>query len=70
MFGLDHFVASFSDGTTLLLVIGVAVVLGLRHATDPDLAHAAALVERDGPGAGAPRRRYFAAAMRASISSS
>ena len=36
MFGLDHFLASFSDGTTLLLVIGVAILLGLRHATDPD----------------------------------
>ena len=36
MFGLDDWVASFSDGTTLLLVVVVAVVLGLRHATDPD----------------------------------
>ena len=36
MFGLDNFLASFSDGTTLLLVIGVAILLGLRHATDPD----------------------------------
>lgn len=36
MFGLDHWMASLSDGTTLLVVIGVAVLLGLRHATDPD----------------------------------
>jgi len=36
MFGLDDFLASFSDGTTLVLVIGVAILLGLRHATDPD----------------------------------
>ncbi len=36
MFGLDHFLASFSDGTTLLLVFAVAILLGLRHATDPD----------------------------------
>jgi ABC-type nickel/cobalt efflux system permease component RcnA len=36
MFGLDHYLASFSDGATLALVIGVAVLLGLRHATDPD----------------------------------
>ena len=36
MFGLDDFLASFSDGTTLLLVIAVAILLGLRHATDPD----------------------------------
>jgi ABC-type nickel/cobalt efflux system permease component RcnA len=36
MFGLDDFLASQSDGTTLGLVILVAVLLGLRHATDPD----------------------------------
>jgi high-affinity nickel permease len=34
--GLDHWIASFSDGTTLAVVCLVAVVLGLRHATDPD----------------------------------
>lgn len=36
MFGLDDHLASFSDGTTLLLVLGVAILLGLRHASDPD----------------------------------
>src|SRR3954466_3066358 len=36
MFGLDDWIAHFSDGTTLLLMVVVAVVLGLRHATDPD----------------------------------
>src|SRR5919202_6906429 len=36
MFGLDDWVARFSDGTTVALVIAVAIVLGLRHATDPD----------------------------------
>ena len=36
MFGLDDWVASFSDGATLALVCLVAVALGLRHATDPD----------------------------------
>ena len=36
MFGLDDWLVHFSDGTTLLLVIVVAVVLGLRHASDPD----------------------------------
>jgi hypothetical protein len=36
VFGLDHWVAGFSDGTTLLVVALVAIVLGLRHATDPD----------------------------------
>jgi high-affinity nickel permease len=45
MFGLDHWIASFSDGTTLALVCLVAVVLGLRHATDPDhLAAVSALI--------------------------
>jgi ABC-type nickel/cobalt efflux system permease component RcnA len=36
MFGLDDWIAQFSDGTTLALVVLVAIVLGLRHATDPD----------------------------------
>jgi high-affinity nickel permease len=36
MFGLDDLIANASDGTTLLLVAAVAVLLGLRHATDPD----------------------------------
>lgn len=36
MLGLDQWLAHFADGFTLLLVIGVAVLLGLRHAADPD----------------------------------
>ena len=36
MFGLDDRIAAFSDGTTLLVLVAVAVLLGLRHATDPD----------------------------------
>jgi len=36
MFGLDDRIASFSTGTTIGVVILVAFVLGLRHATDPD----------------------------------
>jgi high-affinity nickel permease len=36
MFGLDGWIAGFSDGATLLIVVGVAVLLGLRHASDPD----------------------------------
>ena len=36
MFGLDERIASLSDGTTLLVVVAVAIVLGLRHASDPD----------------------------------
>jgi len=36
MFGLDERIASYSNGTTLLIVLGVSVLLGLRHASDPD----------------------------------
>ncbi len=36
MFGLDQRIASFSNGTTLLIVLGVSILLGLRHASDPD----------------------------------
>jgi High-affinity nickel-transport protein len=36
MFGLDDKIASFSDGTTTVIVVVVAVLLGLRHASDPD----------------------------------
>jgi high-affinity nickel permease len=36
MFGLDDTIANFSDGTTLLIVAAVALLLGLRHASDPD----------------------------------
>jgi high-affinity nickel permease len=36
VFGLDTWLAGFSDGTTLAVVALVAVVLGLRHAGDPD----------------------------------
>jgi high-affinity nickel permease len=36
MFGLDTRIASFSNGTTLLVVLGVSILLGLRHASDPD----------------------------------
>jgi ABC-type nickel/cobalt efflux system permease component RcnA len=33
---LDNWIAHFSDGATLALVVVVAGVMGLRHATDPD----------------------------------
>lgn len=36
MFGLDQKIAGASHGATLAIVIAVAIVLGLRHATDPD----------------------------------
>jgi hypothetical protein len=45
MFGLDDWIASYSDGASLALVALIAVLLGLRHATDPDhLAAVGALI--------------------------
>jgi High-affinity nickel-transport protein len=50
MGGLDGLLAGLSDGATLPVVLLVAVLLGLRHATDPDhIAAVTALV------AGTPR---------------
>jgi HupE / UreJ protein len=36
MFGLDDSIAALSDGSSVWLVLLAAVLLGLRHATDPD----------------------------------
>ena len=36
MFGLDDWIAHFSDGATVGILVVVAILLGLRHATDPD----------------------------------
>ncbi len=36
MFGLDDQIATLSSGGSILIVILVATLLGLRHATDPD----------------------------------
>jgi high-affinity nickel permease len=41
MFGLDDWIAGLSDGASVAVVLLVAVLLGLRHATDPD--HIAAM---------------------------
>lgn len=49
MFGLDAWIAGFSDGGTVLLVVAVAGLLGLRHASDPDhVAAVATLLATDG----------------------
>lgn len=51
MFGLDHALAGLSDGSTLLLVLLAAVLLGLRHASDPDhLAAVTTIVAGGGEG--------------------
>jgi ABC-type nickel/cobalt efflux system permease component RcnA len=57
MLGLDDALAGLGDGS-LLVALGVALLLGLRHATDPDHLTAVATLlasgERSGPrGAGA-----------------
>jgi hypothetical protein len=36
MFGLDERIAASADGASVWVVLAVAVLLGLRHATDPD----------------------------------
>jgi ABC-type nickel/cobalt efflux system permease component RcnA len=41
MFGLDDWIASLSNGASVGVVLLVATLLGLRHATDPD--HIAAM---------------------------
>ena len=46
--GLDHAIAQLSSGGTLLMVLTVALLLGLRHATDPDhLAAVSTLIASD-----------------------
>jgi cytochrome c biogenesis protein CcdA len=36
MFGLDDSIASLGTGETFVIIAAIAVLLGLRHATDPD----------------------------------
>lgn len=36
MFGLDDLIASHSNGAGIWIVVAVAILLGLRHASDPD----------------------------------
>jgi hypothetical protein len=50
MFGLDDHIASLGTGEVFLVVALVAILLGLRHATDPDhLAAVTTLVASDEP---------------------
>jgi high-affinity nickel permease len=55
MFGLDNALVGLSDGTTLLLVLAAAMLLGLRHASDPD--HLAAVTTLVAGGEGRSGRR-------------
>ncbi len=36
MFGLDDWIAEMAHGEALVAVLAVALLLGLRHASDPD----------------------------------
>ena len=48
MFGLDDRIAEFAQGGGLLVVVFVALLLGLRHASDPDhLAAVSTLIASD-----------------------
>ena len=54
MFGLDEWVTNLSDGRTVLVVVAVAILLGLRHASDPD--HLAAVTTLVSNGRGGATR--------------
>ena len=58
MFGLDDHIASISNGGSILIVLLVALLLGLRHATDPD--HIAAITTLVASGQEGARRRAAA----------
>jgi cytochrome c biogenesis protein CcdA len=51
MLGLDDRIAALGSGQTLLIVLGVALLLGLRHATDPDHLTAVSTLVAGEPGA-------------------
>ena len=55
MFGLDDHIAALSSGGSVLIVLLVAALLGLRHATDPD--HIAAVTALVASGRGRATRR-------------
>jgi ABC-type nickel/cobalt efflux system permease component RcnA len=58
MFGLDDYIAALSGGGSILIVLLVAVLLGLRHATDPD--HIAAITTLVASGQEQARRQAAA----------
>jgi cytochrome c biogenesis protein CcdA len=48
MFGLDDRIASLGTGETFVIIAAIAVLLGLRHATDPDHLTAVTTLIADG----------------------
>jgi hypothetical protein len=57
MFGLDERLAQLAEGEGLLIVLAVALLLGLRHATDPDHVAAVSTLIASDPEDGARRAR-------------
>src|SRR2546423_11380636 len=55
MSGVDDALANLAGGHTLLVVIAVALLLGLRHATDPDHLAAVSTLIASEPGDGTRR---------------
>jgi hypothetical protein len=55
VFGLDGWIAGIGHGHPLLLATAIALLLGLRHATDPDHLSAVTTLVAGRPGAGARR---------------
>ena len=55
MFGLDQWVAELAHGEALALVLAVALLLGLRHASDPDHLAAVSTLIASEPGNGTRR---------------
>jgi high-affinity nickel permease len=61
MFGLDDRIAALGAGDTLLIVLAVALLLGIRHATDPD--HLTAVTTLLASEPAGPRRSRAAARL-------
>lgn len=55
MFGLEEWMAELAHGEGLIVVLAVALLLGLRHASDPDHLAAVSTLIAGEPGDGAPR---------------
>ena len=55
MFGLDDQISALADGEALLVVLAVALLLGLRHASDPDHLAAVTTLIVSEPGDGRAR---------------
>ena len=55
MFGLDETIAASAEGASIWIVLAVAVLLGLRHATDPDHLVAVTTLVAGGPDRAARR---------------